>query len=121
MDEFEDVIIEQNKPNAEFYLATMTGGTSTTGLKIKLDGDSNSSEKSYKMLKTGGEPPRTGDRVLVMKLSGTYVVLGKVGMPSSWWTQTTLATTATQSQIISKLNSVINMLINVGICKNGNS
>ena len=105
--------------NAEFYLATMTGGKASEGLKIKLDGDSSGSTKSYKILQTGREPPRTGDRVLVIKLSGTYVVLGKIGQPSSWWSQTTLQTTATQAQIITKVNSIINMLINTGICRSG--
>lgn len=121
MDELEDVVVEQSKPAVEFYLATITTGNSSYGLKIKLDGDSNGSEKFYKLLQTGREPPTTNDRVLVMKISGTYVVLGKIGLPSNWWTQTTLPTNATQTQIITKVNSLINMLVNVGICRNGNS
>lgn len=104
---------------AEFYLATMTAGAKDVGLKIRLDGDSNGSTKSYKILLTGREPPRNGDRVLVIKLSGTYVVLGKVGMPASWWTQTQLSTSATQSQIITKVNSLVKMLIDVGVCRSG--
>ena len=106
---------------AEFYLATMTGGSNSTGIKIRLDGDSSGSTKAFKILQTGREPPRTGDRVLVIKLSGTYVVLGKIGLPSSGWKQTELATGATTTQITSKVNSIINMLINVGICRDGNS
>lgn len=107
--------------NAEFYLATVTWGSASDGLQIRLDGDTSGSTKYYKLLQTGREPPNTNDRVLVLKISGTYIVLGKIGLPSNWWTQTTLSTSATQAQIISKINNIINMLINVGICRNGNS
>lgn len=125
LDEFFDLLPEQTgeRANAEFYLATMTSG-SAAGLKIQIDGDSEGSEKSYKILKTGGEPPRSGDRVLVVKMSGTYIVLGKIGLPSNWWTMSTLnisSTSTTTQQIVNKINSIINMLINVGICKDGNS
>lgn len=118
---YDEVLSADSKlaSNAEFYLATITGGSKDVGLKIRLDGDSSGSTKSYKLLMTGREPPKSGDRVLVIKLSGTYVVLGKIGMPSSWWTQSELSSGSTQSQIINKVNSLIRMLIDVGICRSG--
>ena len=118
---FQSEELDRALSSAEFYLATVTWGDSSEGLQIKLDGDSSGSTKYYKILQTGREPPSVNDRVLVIKLSGTYVVLGKIGLPPNWWTQTTLSTSATQAQIISKINNIINMLINVGICRNGNS
>lgn len=122
MDEFfQSEELDRTFANAEFYLATVTWGDSSEGLQIKLDGETSGSTKYYKILQTGREPPTVNDRVLVMKLSGTYVVLGKIGLPSNWWRQSTLSTSATQAQIISKVNSLINMLINVGICRSENS
>lgn len=56
---------------AEFYLATVIQVT-TTGIRIQLDGDSQALEKSYRRIYT----VRTGDRVLVLKMSGTYIVIG---------------------------------------------
>lgn len=57
--------------SAEFYLATVTAVTSS-GINIQLDGESQAMEKPYKRIYT----VRTGNRVLVLKMSGTYIVLG---------------------------------------------
>lgn len=44
--------------------------------KIKFDGENIPSEKEYTRLSSYS--PEVGDRVLLLYISGTYVVLGKV-------------------------------------------
>lgn len=54
-----------------FFLATVSSVTSR-GVLIQLDGESAPMEKPYKRIYT----VRSGDRVLVVKMSGTYIVIG---------------------------------------------
>ncbi len=68
--------------NAEFLLGTVTAVSTSAGIKIQLDGQDAAMSKYYKILITGAEVPVIGERVAVMKHSGTYVVIGKIGMPS---------------------------------------
>lgn len=63
-------------------LATVAAVDSSKGLQLTFDGQSEASQKFYKILKTGSTPS-TGARVLVAKLSGTYVVLGQIGTSGS--------------------------------------
>ena len=56
---------------AEFYLATVVQ-VATTGIRIQLDGESQALEKPYRRIYT----VRTGDRVLVLKMNGTFIVIG---------------------------------------------
>ena len=56
---------------AEFYLATVVQ-VATTGIRIQLDGQSQALEKPYRRIYT----VRTGDRVLVLKMNGTFIVIG---------------------------------------------
>ena len=51
---------------------SVTGGLPT----IQFDGEETASGKLY--AKLDGYSPTTGDRVLLAKVSGTYIVLGKV-------------------------------------------
>ena len=113
----EEEIIIQQPANCELLLATMSSGTKDVGLKLIIDGQDSATTKSFKLLLTGREPPRGGDRVLVLKISGTYIVLGKVGYPSSWWHTSNLSTSATQSDIISKVNAILNCMFDTGILK----
>ncbi len=64
----------QRKTPAEFALATVTSVTG--GLFLRFDGEAEARQKSYKRL--GQYTPAVSDRVLVAKMSGTYVVLGEV-------------------------------------------
>ena len=67
---------DQNKNTAELYLATVVSYSSSTGVKIRLDGEETGMEKSYKRLY--GTTYSAGQRVLVAKMSGTYIVLGRL-------------------------------------------
>lgn len=61
----------------KFLLATVTSYSSTAGVQIRLDGETQAMTKKVKYLKTG-ESLSSGARVLVVKMSGTYVVLGQL-------------------------------------------
>lgn len=55
----------------EFYLATVTEVTNA-GVRIQLDGDIAPMEKRYRRIYT----VRVGNRALVIKMNGTYIVIG---------------------------------------------
>lgn len=65
---------------AEFYLATVTEWNYQNGVRIKLDGQSAPMTKWYTVIQPN--PLWNGCRVVVMKYSGSYIVLGQVGPPS---------------------------------------
>lgn len=118
MDEF---VKEENNGQAEFYLATMTGGTKDEGLTFTIDGQSSSTTKKYKLLLTGKEPPRTGDRILVMKISGTYIVLGKIGMPGYWWKFAPIQPSDQTLPILAdKIDYIYQMFADTGIARREN-
>lgn len=54
-----------------FYLATVRE-INSSGIKIQLDGEDQPMEKHYKRLTT----VRLGNRVLAVKLNGTFIILG---------------------------------------------
>ena len=54
------------------YVDSVTSGIAV----IHFFGEENPSEKTYKRLSS--YTPAAGDKVLLMKVSGTYVILGKV-------------------------------------------
>lgn len=62
--------------DGEIVLATVVTRTSA-GVTIRLDGDSAPLQKRYKVLSTG-VTLAAGNRVLAVKMSGTYVVLGRI-------------------------------------------
>lgn len=79
MDEFNlvDAPKELNKaPETEFYIATVSS-VGSSGVKLLFAGESTAADKYYKCL--GSANVSAGDRVVAMKQSGTYVVLGVIG------------------------------------------
>ena len=70
---------EQKQNVTEFYLATVVSGDATNGYKLQFAGESSAKNKSYQMLKNGTVSTySSGTRVVVMKISGTYIVLGRL-------------------------------------------
>lgn len=67
---------------ATFFLATLASVSTSEGVTIIPDGQTTAIPKKYKCL-TGAGMLTAGDRVVVMKHSGTCVVLGKIGIPGS--------------------------------------
>ncbi len=64
--------------NADLFLATVAN-VNSSGLTLILDGESEASTKRYKYMTSGYADPAAGDRVVVIKMSGTFVVLGRIG------------------------------------------
>ena len=63
-----------DKPEDKILLATVSG-ISSGRLQLIFDGDTAPSQKRYQKLATY-DSPAVGDRVLAVKMSGTYVVIG---------------------------------------------
>lgn len=66
---------------AKFFLATVANVSGTAGLTIIPDGQTTPVPKRYKIMLSGKEAPSAGDRVVVMKHSGTCIILGAIGYP----------------------------------------
>lgn len=108
----------KDTPETVFYIGTVTGWDITTGAVIKLDGQNSSMTKPFKVLQTS-RPLYTNHRYLIMKQSGTYVVLGEIGMPTYWrriTNLTSVTTTASTSEIISKVNETVTKVNTVLAC-----
>ena len=60
----------------EFYLGTVSASDSS-GIELTMDGESEPMTKRYRQILTGRTIP-IGARVAVIKISGTYVVLGEL-------------------------------------------
>ena len=74
-------LLEQDGMTSQntFLLATVVSANSTTGtVLLQFDGTAGSSGKAYKALSSAW-PLAQNDRVVVMKQSGSYLVLGKIG------------------------------------------
>ena len=69
-------------PDAQLYLASVAAYNSTQNTcRLLFPGESSASSKYYKCL-SSASGLSAGDRVVVMKHSGTYVVIGKIGSSS---------------------------------------
>lgn len=75
---FEALLDKQQPAGAELMLATVDTVTNE-GLTLIPDGETEATQKKYKYMTSAYAEPASGDRVVVMCLSGTYVVLGKIG------------------------------------------
>lgn len=116
----DELILEKLPENegsspAEFYLGTVSAWSVEAGASIKPDGQDSGSTKRYKVLQTG-RPLKAGNRYLLMKQSGTYIVLGEVGMPTYWRQPTDLANDAALADVITKVNTILAILREQGIC-----
>lgn len=103
-------------PETEFYLATVTTW-STSGVQIQLDGADAPMTKRYKMLRVSRELP-VGARVIVMKQSGTYIVLGEVNSPKGYYSPADLAASASLADVIGKVNTILAALRSEGVIWN---
>lgn len=82
MDEILLTGINDTAEKPEFLLATVSA-LSNDGIQLIFDGQTEPSQKYYKRV-ANLSPPGTGNRVVVMKHSGTYIVLGEI--TSDPWT-----------------------------------
>lgn len=83
---------------AEFFLATI-GTVYTDGVKIIPDGETEQTQKPYRTMASAYPAPKAGDRVVVMRHSGTCVVLGRIDMPlAETWLTTTASDVLTTNE-----------------------
>lgn len=69
----------EGQDGQDFRLAAVYSvNTENTAVQLLLDGTSTPTQKYYKAL-TGAWPLAPDDRVIALKMSGTYVVVGKIG------------------------------------------
>ena len=61
---------------AELLLATVGNYNSSTGTTLIFDGTDTATTKRYK--RVGSASLSAGSRVLVAKISGTYLILGRI-------------------------------------------
>lgn len=98
----------------EVFLGTVNAWSVSTGVQITLDGESAPMAKRYKQMLMA-RPLKVGARVAVMKLSGTYVVLGEISNPVAYWNPADLAADADLAAVISKVNTILSALRGAGI------
>ena len=60
---------------SEYKLGTVT--SISGGISVQFDGETAPSSKKYKRLASYSNPA-VNDRVLLIKVGGTYVILGKI-------------------------------------------
>lgn len=110
----DEEVIESKQGEAEFYIGTVKAWSNSTGVEIQLDGQDNAMTKRFKMMLMC-RPLKVGARVVVMKHSGTFIVLGEISLPNSHRNITTLASDATLATTVSKVNEVINWMVTQGM------
>lgn len=105
------------KSEAEFFLGTVKTWSSNNGVQITLDGESEPMQKRYKMLYVC-RPLPVGARVLVMKMSGTFIVLGEFGAPIGFYRPDTLSSNASLADVINVVNVILSALRSQGLVWN---
>ena len=102
----DEEIIQNEKSEAEFFLGKVTAWSNSTGVEVQLDGQDSPMTKRYKMMLMC-RPLNVGARVVVMKHSGTYIVLGEIANPNSWKSIPNLDTSATLADVITTVNTIL--------------
>lgn len=110
----DEEIIRDEKSGAEFFIGTVKAWSNAAGVQIQLDGQDSPMTKRFKMMLMC-RPLKLGARVVVMKHSGTYIVLGEISNPNSYKEIATLASGATLETTVSKVNEIINWMKTQGM------
>ena len=105
------------KSDTEFFIGTVKSWSSSTGVQIQLDGQDSPMTKKYKQMLMC-RPLKIGARVVVMKHSGTYIVLGEIAKPLPYYHPADLSSSATLAQVIERCNLILAILRQVGIIWN---
>lgn len=110
----DDEIIRKEKSEAEFFIGTVKAWSDETGVQIQLDGQDSPMTKRFKMMLMC-RPLKVDARVVVMKHSGTYIVLGEISNPNGYKEISTLASGATLETTVTKVNEIINWMKTQGM------
>lgn len=76
-EDFVELISQLQKGEKPFALGTIQAGYVSGKPRVKFDGEEETSLKGYNFLTT--YTPVSGDRVLLAKMSGSYVIMGSIG------------------------------------------
>lgn len=107
------IVNTQNLAEPEFLTATVAA-VKNTGVTLKFPGESNAGSKQYRCVV--GAPIKVGDRVLLLKDSGTYVVLGALGgAPGRIWNWNKCPANASVATAVTWINSILDALADMGI------
>lgn len=101
-------------------LGTVVSIDTSKGVRVRLDADDSAGAKFYKSHK--GLPLVAGDRVVLAPISGSYVVLGIVGLPARKYNMNKCPTEsyATAASCANWINTIIEALTELGLMsKNG--
>lgn len=90
------------------------------GCTLIFPGQETASPKRYKCLRSA--PLRRNDRVVLAKMSGTYVILGKLGLPAETYNFNKCPTgsSATAAACANWINSIIEVLTGFGFFSKNN-
>lgn len=113
----DEIVLEetpQEENGTEFYLGTVKHWSNVTGVQVQLDGQDEPMTKKFKQMQMC-RPLKIGSRVVVMKHSGTYIVLGEVSLPTLYYHPSNLSNSATQAQIIDRCNLILDIMRNAGM------
>ena len=72
---------QMGSSETKFFIATVASVSSSEGVTIIPDGQTSAVPKKYKIMSSVQTAPVVGDRVVVMKHSGTCIILGTIGVP----------------------------------------
>lgn len=107
------IVNTQNLAEPKFLTATVAA-VKNTGVTLKFPGESNAGSKQYRCVV--GAPIKVGDRVLLLKDSGTYVVLGALGgAPGRIWNWNKCPADASVATAVKWINSILDALAAMGI------
>ena len=114
MDEFiltEETGAGPGNHDVELYLATVNDITAE-GATLIFDGATEATPKRFKSLRTGRGSAWAGQRVVVMKQSGTYIILGMLTGRDGYVNINKLQSNAALTTVVSRLNDLITELAN---------
>jgi hypothetical protein len=117
LDELIKSLDKQDNGITELYLGTCITWNSETGVTIRLDGQDEPMQKKFKLMNVS-RMPKVGERVIVAKMSGTYIVLGSIMNPIPIYRPADLPSTATLATVITKVNTIMLALRSVGTLGN---
>lgn len=112
------IVEGETPPDAQILIATI-GSLNAEGATLIFDGQDQPTTKRYKCLNLGRGAPGPGYRAAVLKISGTYVVLGEIAAPRLYYPVTDLPANATTAEIINAINRIFMILRYNGIASAG--
>ena len=114
------VLHQEQTKESPLLLGTVVDYNTAEGVRIQLDGEETPGTKYYKSRK--GLITAVGDRIVLAPISGSYVVLGTVGLPARKYSmnQCPTGSNATAANCASWINTLIEALTAQGLMsKNG--